>query len=482
MKTLRGSWSRSIQLVPDEENAQDGTTSSLRPVVTWEFKRNGEPRFCRICGVYKPDRTHHCRSCKRCILKMDHHCPWINNCVGFYNQKFFILFLYCAVLGCLFVMGTGMTALKQALVHINQDEGQEVVRSAIVIICYCIVFIFGIALLFFAGFHTILVLKGRTTIELHEIRDPARSRVVRKYDLGWKKNWQKVFGTCWFYWFLPVRWSIGGDGLTFESVTNEQVGQPIYYFSCNCMHTFLRKYTLYPFFVKSRCPIALTRCATEVTEEPYSPESFGFSQVGIIKGAHGVRGELKVISTSDFAEIRLVKKGKRYLVRPPRKYPRPVFLVNGRKASQENMFIIRLKHVDSREQALELRGTQLFVRSGEALELQQEEYLAKSLIGLKAWDIQTTQLLGKVVNVYTREEVLSYSIQGAQDLLELQLEDRRFVYIPFVKALIPEIDLENGHIWVDPPQGLLGLSFERIKKPPRIRGYLLPAKITSTAE
>ena len=43
--------------------------------------------------MYRPPRAHHCRICQRCIRKMDHHCPWINNCVGEWNQKYFLQFL-----------------------------------------------------------------------------------------------------------------------------------------------------------------------------------------------------------------------------------------------------------------------------------------------------------------------------------------------------------------------------------------------------
>ena len=40
-------------------------------------------RYCLICHIFKPERCHHCSTCARCVLNMDHHCPWINNCVGF---------------------------------------------------------------------------------------------------------------------------------------------------------------------------------------------------------------------------------------------------------------------------------------------------------------------------------------------------------------------------------------------------------------
>ena len=61
---------------------------------------------CRHCQIIKPKDAHHCSTCKRCIIRMDHHCPWINNCVGALNQKYFLLFLFYTCLCSVFCLVT----------------------------------------------------------------------------------------------------------------------------------------------------------------------------------------------------------------------------------------------------------------------------------------------------------------------------------------------------------------------------------------
>nr|CAH7739995.1 unnamed protein product [Callosobruchus chinensis] len=75
----------------------------------------GMIRFCATCLHFKPDRAHHCSHCGVCLLKMDHHCPWIANCVGLHNQKAFILTVLYTVLYCSFYVGTTTSFLVDYL-------------------------------------------------------------------------------------------------------------------------------------------------------------------------------------------------------------------------------------------------------------------------------------------------------------------------------------------------------------------------------
>jgi len=64
--------------------------------------------ICKKCLIPKPARTHHCSICNRCILKFDHHCPWLNTCIGFYNQRYFLLYMVYTTVGVFFIMLFGI--------------------------------------------------------------------------------------------------------------------------------------------------------------------------------------------------------------------------------------------------------------------------------------------------------------------------------------------------------------------------------------
>ncbi|VDK68820.1 unnamed protein product [Litomosoides sigmodontis] len=81
--------------------------------------------ICTRCESYRPPRAHHCRICRRCIRKMDHHCPWVNNCVGEYNQKYFLQFLLYVGLSS----GYALSLIVAAWVRSN-EYGIAVVKGS----------------------------------------------------------------------------------------------------------------------------------------------------------------------------------------------------------------------------------------------------------------------------------------------------------------------------------------------------------------
>ncbi|CEL92733.1 unnamed protein product [Vitrella brassicaformis CCMP3155] len=62
------------------------------------------PRQCDVCGLLKPPRARHCSALGRCVLRMDHWCPWIGNAVGLCNHGHFVLIFVFGLLGCLHVI------------------------------------------------------------------------------------------------------------------------------------------------------------------------------------------------------------------------------------------------------------------------------------------------------------------------------------------------------------------------------------------
>ncbi|CAG5120937.1 unnamed protein product, partial [Candidula unifasciata] len=59
----------------------------------WKQGQNPLSRLCHTCRTVKPLRAKHCRICNRCVREFDHHCPYIHNCVGYYNRVWFLAFV-----------------------------------------------------------------------------------------------------------------------------------------------------------------------------------------------------------------------------------------------------------------------------------------------------------------------------------------------------------------------------------------------------
>jgi len=199
--------------IDPEETSQIEALLKSEPSVR---RGEGFSRICKFCKKPKPPRTHHCHICKTCVLRMDHHCPWVSNCVGFQNHKYFVLFLLYLCAGCLYV-----TVLSFFPFYASTDYRRPYLGSRTAVL---FVFVMTLSVMIAVGmllsWHLYLVLTAQTTIEFYYNRNKARHARLRgeiyhnEYDLGFERNWKVFFGST-NYWFLPSQKPPPGDGVVY---------------------------------------------------------------------------------------------------------------------------------------------------------------------------------------------------------------------------------------------------------------------------
>jgi len=177
-------------------------------------------RFCQKCSAPKPDRSHHCRVCDKCILKMDHHCPWINNCVGHKNHKYFLLFLIYASTGIAYVLVLIVITFIEAM---KDPKGSDDFLAIFGLTILATVMLpVGLAIVMLLSWQLWLVSSNTTSIENEEYeklrytnrKEGKTYKHVNVYNLGSLANIKSVFGNQILWWWLPT--PCPGDGLTFK--------------------------------------------------------------------------------------------------------------------------------------------------------------------------------------------------------------------------------------------------------------------------
>ena len=257
--------------------------------------------------------------------------------------------------------------------------------------------------------------------------------------------------------------------------------------------------------------------------QPYDPQTFGYVELGAVLGAHGVHGWLKIraspgaatpdmpssslSATTTISPSRLCTPGVRHIKLANKRAPRPVVLLQGRRRLADE-YLVQLEDVHDRDVAQKLRGATLYIReeqqreddaetSKHRTEDEPEEYFVQDLVGLEVFLVEqrsdgesntksdggTKKFVGTVGGVVFADDVCSVPGLG-HDYLELVLPrgiggttswKDELVLVPLVPQIVPRVDIPNGEIYLNPPLGLLDLTYVREEKT-RIRGFLPSSK------
>lgn len=250
------------------ENSEDlakAPSDQIRDeILAYVVKRNDLPvscrtysggiRYCEKCNLIKPDRCHHCSICGVCVLKMDHHCPWINNCVSFSNYKFFVLFLGYTFAMCVFVAATTFPYFLKFWIPVenqysknNNNNGtfippgqsQQDIATPFefgpngqggvpfstrfhILFLFFVSAMLSLGLVFLYCYHVYLLLNNRSTLE--SFRPPLMTYGPDRnaFNLGRKENLYQLFGRSKLLWLMPI-FTTEGSGLTYDQ--RPQLGQ-----------------------------------------------------------------------------------------------------------------------------------------------------------------------------------------------------------------------------------------------------------------
>ena len=184
--------------------------------------------YCDKCEMYIPPRAHHCKYCKKCMLKRDHHCFMVGNCIGFKNQRYFVVLAFYAsitgLLGGYFtyryvnqVVWPGMYSWVELLFPVaiwKSIFGVFEPLHALLILHLYLEFAFGVLGTIYFCSQMNMCIYGYTMYEMTE-------KIPVKNNNTVSKNMQSVFGQFWalnFIFPMTLIFKQHGDGCSWDNI------------------------------------------------------------------------------------------------------------------------------------------------------------------------------------------------------------------------------------------------------------------------
>ena len=165
-------------------------------------------------------------------------------------------------------------------------------------------------------------------------------------------------------------------------------------------------------------------------------------KVGKIVNTHSLKGEVKVISSTDFEEERF-KKGSKLLITRGNQLIREVVVQSYR--NHKNFLLVKFEGIDSVEEAEKLKNLQIKIDSDEVGELEENEFYFHQIIGCEVFD-ENDRNLGEIIDILT---------PGANDVWVIKGEEGKEILIPYIEDVVKQIDIINKKVNIEVMEGLI---------------------------